>query len=60
MALPRPGGTVRVVKIRRTTNQDWPLIYPFYAAITAEGKTYPFPEHQTPGELVGLLTVEGH
>jgi GNAT superfamily N-acetyltransferase len=35
------------VNIRRATDQDWPLIYPFYAAIMAEGKTYPFPEHQT-------------
>src|SRR5215472_14932830 len=36
-----------MVNIRRATDQDWPLIYPFYAAIMAEGKTYPFPEHQT-------------
>jgi GNAT superfamily N-acetyltransferase len=35
------------VNIRRATEQDWPLIYPFYAAIMAEGKTYPFPERQT-------------
>ncbi len=35
------------MNIRRATDQDWPLIYPFYAAIMAEGKTYPFPEHQT-------------
>lgn len=41
------GSRVRVVNIRRATDQDWPLIYPFYAAIMAEGKTYPFPERQT-------------
>jgi GNAT superfamily N-acetyltransferase len=35
------------VNIRRATDQDWPLIYPFYASIMAEGKTYPFPEQQT-------------
>lgn len=33
--------------IRRATGQDWPLIYPFYAAIMAEGKTYAFPEGQS-------------
>ena len=33
--------------IRPATEQDWPLIYPFYAAIMAEGKTYPFPEGQS-------------
>jgi len=36
-----------MVNIGQATDQDWPLIYPFYAAIMAEGKTYPFPEHQT-------------
>jgi GNAT superfamily N-acetyltransferase len=35
------------VLIRRATDADWPRIYPFYAAIMAEGKTYPFPERQT-------------
>jgi GNAT superfamily N-acetyltransferase len=38
------------VIIRPATDQDWPRIYPFYAAIMAEGKTYPFPERQTLGE----------
>lgn len=33
--------------IRRAAEQEWPLIYPFYAVIMAEGKTYPFPEGQT-------------
>lgn len=33
--------------VRVATEQDWPLIYPFYAAIMAEGKTYAFPEGQT-------------
>jgi GNAT superfamily N-acetyltransferase len=35
------------VIIRLATDQDWPRIYPFYAAIMAEGKTYAFPEGQT-------------
>lgn len=33
--------------IRQAADEDWPLIYPFYAAIMAEGKTYAFPEEQT-------------
>ena len=36
--------------IRPATDQDWPLIYPIYAAIMAEGKTYAFPENQSMGE----------
>ena len=36
-----------MVNIRRATDQDWPLIYPIYAAIMAEGKTYAFPGQQT-------------
>jgi L-amino acid N-acyltransferase YncA len=35
------------VNIRQATERDWPLIYPIYAAIMAEGKTYAFPEDQT-------------
>ena len=35
------------MNIRRATEQDWPRIYPFYAAIMAQGETYPFPEQQT-------------
>jgi GNAT superfamily N-acetyltransferase len=35
------------VIIRKATEGDWPLIYPFYAAIMADGKTYAFPEKQT-------------
>ena len=33
--------------IRPATAQDWPRIYPIYAAIMAEGKTYAFPEGQS-------------
>jgi hypothetical protein len=35
------------VIIRQATAQDWPLIYPIYAAIMAEGKTYAFPDGQS-------------
>ena len=47
MAAPGSGQYCPVVDIRPATDQDWPLIYPLYAAIMAEGKTYAFPEHQT-------------
>ena len=40
-------GRFRRVLIRKATDQDWPRIYPIYAAIMAEGKTYPFPAGQT-------------
>ncbi|SCE73758.1 GNAT family N-acetyltransferase [Micromonospora mirobrigensis] len=33
--------------IRDAGEHDWPQIYPFYAAIMAEGRTYAFPEGQT-------------
>jgi len=33
--------------IRQANRRDWPLIYPIYAAIMAEGKTYAFPEGQS-------------
>jgi GNAT superfamily N-acetyltransferase len=33
--------------IRLASGDDWPLIYPFYSAIMAEGRTYPFPEQQS-------------
>jgi GNAT superfamily N-acetyltransferase len=31
-------GRVLVVNVRQATDQDWPPIYPFYAAIMSEGK----------------------
>jgi hypothetical protein len=31
--LPGPAGIIWVVIIRQATEQDWPLIYPIYAAI---------------------------
>lgn len=57
--------------IRPATGEDWPRIYPFYAAIMAEGKTYAFPEGQTleearpwwmekpPGHTVVAVTDDG-
>ena len=36
--------------IRQAAAQDWPQIYPIYAAIIAAGETYAFPEGQSPDE----------
>jgi L-amino acid N-acyltransferase YncA len=33
------------MEIREATAQDWPVIYPFFSAIVAEGETYAYPEH---------------
>jgi L-amino acid N-acyltransferase YncA len=33
-----------VIEVREATDADWPAIYPFFAAIVAEGHTYAFPE----------------
>jgi GNAT superfamily N-acetyltransferase len=35
------------VIIRQAGERDWPLIYPIFAAIMTEGRTYAFPEGQT-------------
>jgi GNAT superfamily N-acetyltransferase len=32
------------VTIRAITDQDWPLVYPFFATIVTEGRTYAYPE----------------
>jgi GNAT superfamily N-acetyltransferase len=34
-------------EIRPAADTDWPSIYPIYAAIMSEGKTYAYPEGQT-------------
>ena len=36
-----------VTTVRPATEPDWPHIFPFYAALVADGKTYAFPEGQT-------------
>ena len=36
-----------MLRIREATEQDWPRIFPFYAAVVADGQTYAFPEGQT-------------
>lgn len=46
-AEPLAASVQTMATIRTATEQDWPRIYPFYAAIVAEGRTYAFPEGQT-------------
>jgi L-amino acid N-acyltransferase YncA len=36
--------------IREATEGDWPRIFPIYAAIVADGRTYAFPEGQSMNE----------
>src|SRR5690348_6053755 len=36
--------------IREATEQDWPRILPIYSAVVADGRTYAYPEHETPDE----------
>lgn len=36
--------------IRPATDDDWPAVFPFYARIVDEGRTYAFPPGQTMGE----------
>ncbi|MFE9424751.1 GNAT family N-acetyltransferase [Kitasatospora sp. NPDC006697] len=38
------------MEIRTATAEDWPSIYPFYAATMAEGRTYAFPPGQSLAE----------
>jgi GNAT superfamily N-acetyltransferase len=38
------------VLIRPATDDDWPLVYPFFAAIVAEGTTYAYPAELTSDE----------
>lgn len=33
-----------MIEIRDATQEEWPRIYPFWAAIVAEGATYAYPE----------------
>ena len=35
------------MEIRAATDADWPRIFPFYAQVVAEGRTYAFPPDQT-------------
>jgi GNAT superfamily N-acetyltransferase len=44
LAAEPPHAYGRPVLIRPATDDDWPLIYPFFAAIVAEGRTYAYPE----------------
>jgi GNAT superfamily N-acetyltransferase len=42
------------VLIRTATDADWPQIYPFFAAIVADGRTYAYPEDLSADEAKSL------
>lgn len=39
--------SLAVLTIRTATDEDWPQIYPLYAAVVADGRTYALPPDQT-------------
>jgi L-amino acid N-acyltransferase YncA len=41
------GGPTRDVRVRPATDDDWPHIWPFFAAIVQAGETYAFPDDLT-------------
>jgi GNAT superfamily N-acetyltransferase len=48
------------VLIRTATADDWPRIYPVFAAVTAEGTTYAYPAGLSSDEARDLWTGRGH
>lgn len=40
--------------VRDATAQDWPEIYPFFAAIVEDGETYAYPEGMTSDQAAAL------
>jgi L-amino acid N-acyltransferase YncA len=48
------------VLIREATADDWPRIYPVFAAVTAEGATYAYPVGLSSAEARALWTGQGH
>ena len=50
MRRPGPPSVDRVPEIREATDDDWPRIHPFYAAVVEAGDTYAFPLGQTADE----------
>lgn len=47
------------MQVREAQAQDWPSIYPVFAAITEAGETYAYPEGLSPEEVRGLWTSQG-
>jgi GNAT superfamily N-acetyltransferase len=41
-------------RIRPATADDWPLIWPFFSTIVAEGETYAYPDELTSDQAHGL------
>ena len=47
------------LRIREATADDWPAIYPIFAAITNDGRTYAYPENATSEEARELWMGQG-
>jgi GNAT superfamily N-acetyltransferase len=47
-----------LVLIREATDEDWPKIFPFFAAIVGEGSTYAYPEELSSAEARSLWMAE--
>ena len=45
--------------IREATDDDWPAIYPIFAAVTTEGTTYAYPAGLSSDEARALWTGQG-
>ena len=47
------------MQIREATVDDWPAIYPVFAAVTAEGETYAYPTGLSSDDARALWTGQG-
>lgn len=47
------------MQIREASAADWPAIYPIFTAITADGRTYAYPENASSDEARALWMSEG-
>jgi len=46
------------VIIRDATSEDWPQIFPIFATIVSEGRTYAYPENLSSGEAQDLWMLK--
>lgn len=46
-------------RIREATHADWPLIYPIFAAVVSEGRTYAYPENASSDQAQTIWMSQG-
>lgn len=51
--------SVRAVRIREATDDDWPALYSIFAAIAAEGRTFAYPQDATSDQARALWVGQG-